>query len=236
MPVRRRSLQHSASSLDKAFDPLIHSFNWLANLKSKALPMSPKVGIAPKRRAEIIEATFFCIALKGYSNITMQDIADSAGVSKGVIHYYFHNKEELFLSVFDKLIKDLDTHLGRKVQRAKTPPEKIRAIITAVFEKVRENKKFQVVLLDFWAHSTKIPKLQDATANQYARYRHLAKKIISEGVDKGYFIECDPARIASALIGLVEGLMIQWIFDQNAFDLSRAQKMTDEIIMGYLQR
>lgn len=198
--------------------------------------MSPKVGIAPKRKAEIIEATFFCIALKGYSNITMQDIADSAGVSKGVIHYYFRNKEELFLSVLEKLNKDLDNHLGKKVEQAKTPPEKLRAIISAVFEKVMENKKFQVVLLDFWAHSTKMPRLQEATANRYARYRYLAKKIIAEGVENGYFRECNAAGIASALIGLIEGLTIQWIFDQSAFDLSRAQKMTDEIIMTYLQK
>jgi TetR/AcrR family fatty acid metabolism transcriptional regulator len=198
--------------------------------------MSPKVGIAPKRKAEIIEATFFCIALKGYSNITMQDIADSAGVSKGVIHYYFHNKEELFLSVLEKLNKDLDNHLGKKVEQAKTPPEKLRAIISAVFEKVKENKKFQVVLLDFWAHSTKMPRLQEATANRYARYRYLTKKIIAEGVENGYFTECNPAGVASALIGLIEGLTIQWIFDQSAFDLSRAQKMTDEIIMTYLQK
>ena len=198
--------------------------------------MSPKVGIAPKRRAEIIEATFFCIALKGYSNITMQDIADSAGVSKGVIHYYFRNKEELFLSVHDKLIRDLDSHLGKKVERAKTPPEKIRAITSAVFEKVKENKKFQVVLLDFLAHSTKMPRLQEATANQYSRYRHMAKKILVEGMEKGYFKKCDPVRVASALIGLIEGLTIQWIFDQAAFDLSRAQKMADEIIMEYLRK
>ncbi|GAB4345702.1 MAG: TetR/AcrR family transcriptional regulator [Candidatus Abyssubacteria bacterium] len=198
--------------------------------------MSPKIGIAPKRRAEIIEATFFCIALKGYSNITMQDIADSAGVSKGVIHYYFRNKEELFLSVFEKLVNDLDTYIGRKVDRAKAPPDKIRAIITSVFEKTKENKKFQVVLLDFWAHSTRNPTLKVANANQYSRYRHLAKKIIAEGIENGHFRQCDPGRVASALIGLIEGLTIQWIFDENAFDLARAQKMAEEIIMGYLKK
>jgi TetR/AcrR family fatty acid metabolism transcriptional regulator len=198
--------------------------------------MSPKVGIAPKRRAEIIEATFFCIALKGYSNITMQDIADSAGVSKGVIHYYFRNKDELFLSVLEKLIKDLDGHLARNVDRAKTPPEKVRAIINAVFEKTGANKKFQVVLLDLWAHSMRNPTLKAAHRSQYARYRHLAKKIIAEGIDEGYFKKCEPARAASAIIGLTEGFAIQWIFDEKAFDLASAQQCTEEIIMGYLQK
>jgi AcrR family transcriptional regulator len=196
--------------------------------------MSPKVGVAPKRRAEIIEATFFCIALKGYSKITMQDIADSAGVSKGVIHYYFRNKEELFLSVFEKLIGDLDTHIARKIEQAKTPPEQLRAIITAAFEKIRGNKKFQIVMLDFWAHSTKNSTLKTANANQYARYRHITKKIIADGIKQGYFKKCDPGQVASALIGLIEGLMIQWVADEKAFALTRAQKMTEEIISAFL--
>lgn len=198
--------------------------------------MSPRLGVAPKRRAEIIEATFFCIALKGYSNITMQNIADSAGVSKGVIHYYFRNKEELFISVFEKLINDLDSHIASRVERAKQPNDKILAVIRAVFEKVRENKKFQVVLLDFWAHSTKNPALKAANANQYARYRHLAKKIIAEGIEKGAFRKCDPTRVASALIGLIEGFTIQWILDEDAFDIARAQKISEEIIMAYLKK
>lgn len=198
--------------------------------------MAPKVGIAPRRRAEIIEATFFCIALKGYSNITMQDIADSAGVSKGVIHYYFRNKEELFLSVFEKLIGDLDAHIARRVAQADTPPEQIRAVIGAVFEKIRGNKKFQIVLLDFWAHSTRNATLKKVNASQYSRYRHLLKKIIADGIDQGQFRKCDPGQLASTLIGMIEGLLIQWVFDGKAFALARAQKMTEEVISTFLSK
>ena len=198
--------------------------------------MSPKQGVAPRRRAEIIEATFFCIALKGYSNITMQNIADSAGVSKGVIHYYFRNKEDLFLSVFEKLIDDVESHIAHRVEQAKTPPEQIRAIIRAVFEKIRENKKFQIVLLDFWAHSTRNANLKKATANRYSRYRGLVKRIIADGTKQGYFKEADPGQVSSALIGMMEGLLIQWIFDGRAFALTRAQKMTEEIISAFLTK
>ncbi len=198
--------------------------------------MAPKVGVAPRRRAEIIEATFFCIALKGYSNITMQDIADSAGVSKGVIHYYFRNKEELFISVFEKLIGDLDANIARRVEQADTPPEKIRAVIGAVFEKIRANKKFQIVLLDFWAHSTRNPSLKKVNARQYSRYRRLLKKTIADGIEQGYFKKCDPSQVASALIGMIEGLLVQWIFDSKAFALTHAQKTTEEVISTFLSR
>jgi hypothetical protein len=62
------------------------------------------------------------------------------------------------------------------------------------------------------------------------------KKIIASGIEGGHFKRCDPARVASALVGLIEGFTIQWIFDEKAFDLSRAQKMTEEIILRFLKK
>ena len=64
----------------------------------------------------------------------------------------------------------------------------------------------------------------------------MAKKIIADGIKQGYFKNRDAGQVASALIGLIEGLMIQWIFDGKAFAMVRAQKMTEEIIATYLEK
>lgn len=55
------------------------------------------------RRAQIIEATAVCIARNGYSAASLASIAKQAGVSKGVILYYFGRK--------DRLIEELVTHV-----------------------------------------------------------------------------------------------------------------------------
>lgn len=41
---------------------------------------------------------------KGYSGARMREIADEAGINKGLLHYYFKNKDGLFESIFDDLL------------------------------------------------------------------------------------------------------------------------------------
>lgn len=195
----------------------------------------PKIGVAPQRRAQIIEATFFSIAVKGYSAITMQDIADAAGVSKGVIHYYFKNKEELFVSVLEKLIHELDEFTTLRLAEADAPVDRMRTMIAAVFEKCVENKKFHTVIMDFWAHATKHPVLRAASANQAARYRHLIEKIIQDGIGTGDFrADVDANLAAAALLGQLQGLLTQWTLNGKAFDLMEATAICQQMVLGYL--
>lgn len=49
-----------------------------------------------QRREELINATYLEVAEKGYSAVTLQDIAKRAGVSKGSTLYYFATKEDCF--------------------------------------------------------------------------------------------------------------------------------------------
>ena len=78
--------------------------------------------------------------------------------------------------------------------------------------------------------------LKKVNASQYSRYRHLLKKIIADGIEQGHFKKCDPGQVASALIGMIEGLLIQWVFDSKAFALTNAQKMTEDVMNTYLSK
>ncbi len=42
----------------------------------------------------------------------MQDVARHAGVSKGIIHYYFLNKDELMMSVLERVTCDIEALLA----------------------------------------------------------------------------------------------------------------------------
>ena len=60
-----------------------------------------KHDVAAERKEQIVRATVECITKHGYHNFSMQDVARTAGVSKGIIHYYFLNKDELMMCVLD---------------------------------------------------------------------------------------------------------------------------------------
>ena len=45
------------------------------------------------RRQQLIEATIDSLAKRGYSETTMADVADGAGLSRGIVNFHFESKE-----------------------------------------------------------------------------------------------------------------------------------------------
>ncbi|WP_347551189.1 TetR/AcrR family transcriptional regulator [Pseudalkalibacillus hwajinpoensis] len=59
-----------------------------------------EVKIVDKRKA-ILEAAVELIADKGYTHTSMQQIADSVGISKGSLYSFFPSKEDLIISIYE---------------------------------------------------------------------------------------------------------------------------------------
>ncbi len=58
---------------------------------------------AARRRAEILDAAAKVFAEKGFSRSTMKDVADAADIAEGTIYNYFESKDDLLISLIDKL-------------------------------------------------------------------------------------------------------------------------------------
>ncbi len=53
------------------------------------------------RRSQILEAALRVFAARGFKGATNKDIADAAGVTPGLIYWYFKNKEDLFFAILE---------------------------------------------------------------------------------------------------------------------------------------
>ena len=65
--------------------------------------MARKIEISEIRKEELTQAALKCMALKGYDRVTLDDVTKEAGLSKGIASYYFKNREELLVSVIQKM-------------------------------------------------------------------------------------------------------------------------------------
>src|SRR2546428_13912676 len=70
--------------------------------------VSPKVGVAPLRREQIVRATIRCLAREGYSGLTMKKVSRQARVSQGILHYYFTDKRSILVAALEGVMVDLD--------------------------------------------------------------------------------------------------------------------------------
>lgn len=65
--------------------------------------MSEATGTRGAASGRILEATSACIVQKGAADVSLQDVAEAAGVSKALIHYHFHDKGELLARLVEWL-------------------------------------------------------------------------------------------------------------------------------------
>src|SRR5437867_8898357 len=94
--------------------------------------MSPKRGVAPLRRTAIVRATIRCLARDGYTGLTMKKVARAAGVSQGILHYYFADKRAILVAALEAVAADLDRRVGGAPSRgAKDPRGGLLALIEA---------------------------------------------------------------------------------------------------------
>lgn len=59
------------------------------------------------RCASIQDAAMAVIARKGIDDMTIQDIADEAGIAKGTVYVYFRDRDELLAKTADRLFENL---------------------------------------------------------------------------------------------------------------------------------
>jgi TetR/AcrR family transcriptional regulator, transcriptional repressor of bet genes len=85
------------------------------------------------RRRDLIEAAYQTFLEHGFNGMTMARIGERAGMSHGIVNYYFKSKDELVSAVVRKANFLIMQDTARRLRAAKSPRERVSAIIAGNF-------------------------------------------------------------------------------------------------------
>ena len=170
---------------------------------------------ATERRDQVIRATYRAFIERGANNVTLQDIADYAGCSKGVVAYHFHNKEDVFVELLDWLIVNIRRQIQQNVEAADGPQARLKALVDSVFLNARENRRFYLVYLDFIAQGLRNDSFRPTNVSFYAMCRSVGREIVQRGVEEAVFRPVDLDEASAVIQAIFDGLCIQWLFDDS---------------------
>ena len=196
-----------------------------------------KADVAAERKDQIVRATVDCITKYGYHNFSMQDVARTAGVSKGIIHYYFLNKDELMMSVLDKVAGDIEQVIMSEMESTPDIRRRFEVFLEVCFDVVRNTKEYYQVNMDFWTQINQKDEVRKVIARHYSKFRDTAVLVIKEGITQGVFRNVDPVQYASYVVAVIDGLSLQWLFDDSAFEYDMITKKSTVLLLeGLLNR
>lgn len=172
------------------------------------------------RRRQIVDTAIRTIASRGFANTTLNDIADEAGVSTGVITYHFRNKDDLIEQSIKKLFEAPNEYVITRVNEQESFAEKLRTYIRSTIQFMIENREHAVALIYSFSSISSQEERQRVIARHHAKIRRFLAKIFQGGQESGEFGEFDPDVVAQVVFGALEGIMTQWVLDPKAVDLA----------------
>ena len=170
------------------------------------------------RRAQLTRAAYKVVGEKGYNEFTIKDIAVEAGLSTGLVHYYFKNKEELLFTLLKEMNANLKYNLNKALTVLEEPQDKLLAFCDEAFDLLNKEKAYFYVIIDFWAQISRNKRIRQANIKLFQSYRDEITAILKEGAAKGVFMAVDVQLTSVIIVSLIQGTIIQYVIDHEAFD------------------
>ena len=170
--------------------------------------------LAPKQ-AHLIRSAYKVMGEKGLGRLSLQDVADDAGVSKAILPYYFESKENLILLTMRWVLARVAQRIREAIGRADNAEAKVSAMLDAIFVSGESNRRFYLVFFDFLGYAARNDRFADVGATFHEICNGLYAEVVRVGQDEGVFNDTDAREAATVVRALVDGLFTQWIQDKD---------------------
>ena len=123
----------------------------------------------------------------GIGNLTVAQIAQTAGVGKGTIYEYFDNKEDIVFEIITTFLDEDLKYLQELVTLPLSTREKLLRFCTFRHENEQEGEKYHELFREFLAISliSKDPAMLRFSQEARAAFRTILEQILDEGVARG---------------------------------------------------
>ena len=196
----------------------------LSMKKRHARAAGSRANVKNLRREQLIEATMKTIARYGYARTTMGQVAKAAGMSQGIVNFYFKTKESLLYETLAYLAEEYESLSRQAVERAGPDPvAAMNAIIETDLGPEACNPQKVAVWLAFWAESRGRPKYRALCAKLAADYFRQVGELCALITDRGGYADVDVDNIARGFNSMIDGLWVDMAIDPKSFHRERSK-------------
>jgi len=190
-----------------------------------------KIGVQPLRRQAMIHATIAEIGAAGTLDVTVSQIAKRAGMSPALAMHYFGTKEKIFLAAMRYVLELYKQAVKSRLAGAKTPYERIIAIIGASFESSQFEREIVAAWLAFYVRALQSPEAK-RLLEVYARRLH-SNLLFNL---RQLFDDADAEQIAQCLASLIDGFYIRYALQDSVPNRNDTRAMVRDYLELWLER
>ena len=162
------------------------------------------------REIAILRSTYHVMARDGSNRLNLQDIADEAGVSKGLVLYHFRSKAAVLQHAMQWALLETARRIRTTMEGAETG-DRLTPLLDAIFVSPDANRDFHLVYLDLVEHSVREDMFAQLPAMTREIIEGLYAEVITAGVEDGVFHVDDPEEAALRMRLVLDGTFLEWL-------------------------
>jgi AcrR family transcriptional regulator len=183
--------------------------------------------LTPERRRELtrtalIEAARQVFVRRGFTGASLDEIAETAGFTRGAIYKNFADKEELFLAVFDQINERVLNAFAQMLEQGVSAAFDAHAL-AKMWAKLIADTDLLTLELEFRLYEIRNPSARERADAQRRRNRELVTRFIEDNTAAlGITLKLPADTVAGILLSTSEGFAHASQVDQNEVALYEA--------------
>lgn len=166
------------------------------------------------RKGQILQAALVKISQAGSANVTLDDIAREAGLSKGGVAYYYPTKDSLCRATFREFFTRIFTRSSDTMKACPGPLEKLLSFGWLYSWDDPDVNLGYPLLFDCQAMAARDEEYRKLFHEWVDGWITMLGDAVREGVDAGIFPEMDPEDTARTISSIYHGIAVRWYLDR----------------------
>jgi AcrR family transcriptional regulator len=194
-----------------------------AETRSDSLPARDR---SSRARENIRAAACRAFAARGPSATRISDIAQEAGVSSAIIHYYYKSKDEVLLAALQWANEHTSRRLVELSEETSDPVELLRLTLEMAVPSEGVLRDEYLLWIETWARVRLHPELLAECVTMSARWTGFLEQVVEDGRRAGAFHPVAPApELAQRLVALSDGLAYRSAIGYTGMHVQRVSEL-----------
>jgi len=180
-----------------------------------------------------MEATIDCIAASGFADLTLADVAKAAGLSVGIVNFYFRSKDVLLIETLRHLVTDYIQQTTENIRNAGPgAAAQIEAMIESDFHRAVANRKKVTVWYAFWGETRWRPEFLKICQQLSDSFHEETRDTFARLVTEGSYTNVDADLVARGFDAMIDGLWLDMLINPKAVDRDGAKQVVRTYLAG----
>jgi AcrR family transcriptional regulator len=190
---------------------------------------------AIESRGRILTAAETCFAEHGYEGTSVAQICQAAGMSKGAFYHHFASKQQVFLELLEQWLSGFQLQMDTVWEREQDIPTRLLGMSSLLPEVLLQAEEHFPIYLEFWMRAMRDPLVRGVLIEPLHRYREFIVTMVENGIEQGSLKPNDPNTVATAILAVALGLLLQGVFDSQTTNWTTVSRDSIQMLLEGLQ-